>query len=112
MSKMEEVMVAHDEVMDKMPQLSRLINKLQTRANASYKKEKYEKAIADLKSANKSMMDWMQAFGQRFEADEMLKGKKLSEQKQKWLLEEEKNVALLKEEIESSIARAEEVLGE
>ncbi|SHI37598.1 hypothetical protein [Pseudozobellia thermophila] len=111
MTKMEEVMVAHDEVMDKMPKLSKLINQLQTRANASYEKEKYEKAIADLKAANKSMMDWMHAFGKRFDADEMMKGKELSEQKQKWLLEEERNVELLREEIDSGIARAEKVLG-
>ena len=82
-TKMEQVMASHDEVMDEMPKLAKLMNKLQTKADASYDKTKYKKAIADLKSANKSMMNWMTGFGERFEADEMMKGKALSEQKQK-----------------------------
>ena len=111
-TKMEQVMASHDEVMDQMPKLSKLINKLQTKANSSYDKKIYENAIRDLKSANKSMMTWMTGFGKRFEADEMLKGKALSEQKQKWLLEEEQKVAALKEEVELSIAQAENLLRE
>lgn len=111
-TKMEQVMAAHDEVMDEMPKLVKLINKLQTKADASYEKTKYKKAIADLKAANKSMMTWMTGFGERFEADEMMKGKALSEQKQKWLLEEEQKVAALKEEIELSIAQAEALVEE
>ncbi|MFC4095499.1 hypothetical protein [Euzebyella saccharophila] len=110
-TKMQQVMAQHDEVMDEMPKLSKLINQLQTKANASYKKEKYENAISDLKLANKSMMSWMANFGKRFEADEMMKGKELTEKKKRWLLEEEKKVALLKEEIELSISQAERVLG-
>jgi len=110
LTKMEQVMASHDEVMDEMPKLSKLINKLQTKANASYDKKTYENAIRDLKSANKSMMTWMTGFGKRFEADEMLKGKALSEQKQKWLLEEESKVTALKEEIELSIAQAQELI--
>ncbi|WP_123772318.1 hypothetical protein [Zobellia sp. OII3] len=110
-TKMEEVMESHDRVMDKMPMVSKLISKLQTKANASYEKTKYENAIADLKNANKSMMTWMENFGKRFTADEMFKGKKLSAQKKKWLLEEEKKVALLDEEIDLSIAQAKTTLG-
>ncbi|SIS40571.1 hypothetical protein SAMN05421766_101601 [Zobellia uliginosa] len=110
-TKMEEVMESHDRVMDKMPIVSKLISKLQTKANASYEKTKYENAIADLKNANKSMMIWMENFGKRFTADEMFKGKKLSAQKKKWLLEEEKKVALLDEEIDLSIAQAKTTLG-
>ncbi|MUH35339.1 hypothetical protein D9O36_05760 [Zobellia amurskyensis] len=109
-TKMEEVMESHDVVMDKMPVISKLINKLQTKANASYKKSKYENAIADLKNANESMMTWMENFGKRFDADEMLKGKTLTPKKQEWLLEEEKKVSLLDEEIDLSIAQAEAVL--
>lgn len=36
------------------------------------------------------MMNWMQGFGERFTADEMMKGKVLSEEKKIWLHEEEK----------------------
>jgi len=110
-TKMEQVMAAHDEVMDEMPKLVKLINKLQTKADASYEKTKYKKAIADLKSANKSMMTCMTGFGERFEADEMMKRKALSEKKQKWLLEEEQKVVALKEEIKLRIAQAEALVG-
>lgn len=109
-TKMEQVMASHDVVMDKMPLISKLINQLQTKANASYEKKKYEDAIADLKNANKSMMTWMESFGKRFNADEMLKGKELTPQKQEWILEEEENVSLLDEEIDLSIDQAEAVL--
>ena len=109
-TKMEEVMKSHDVVMDKMPLVSKLINKLQTKANASYKISKYENAIADLKNANESMMVWMENFGKRFDADEMLKGKTLSPKKQEWLLEEEKKVSQLDEEIDLSLAQAQAVL--
>ncbi|WP_276168275.1 hypothetical protein [Zobellia alginiliquefaciens] len=109
-TKMEKVMESHDVVMDKMPTISKLINQLQTKANASYKKKKYEDAIADLKNANQSMRTWMENFGKRFDADEMLKGKALTPKKQEWLLEEEENVAQLDEEIDLSIAQANAVL--
>jgi len=111
-TKMQQIMTSHDEVMDEMPKLVKLIGKLQTKADATYGKTKYKKAITDLKSANKSMMTWMTGFGERFEADEMLKGKALSEQKQKWLLEEEQKVAALKKEIQLSIGRAEKLVAE
>lgn len=111
-TKMEQVMATHDEVMDEMPKLVKLINKLQTKADASDENTEYKEAIVDLKSANKSMMTWMTGFGERFEADEMMRGKALGEQKQKWLLEEEQKVAALKEEIELSIAQAEALVEE
>lgn len=109
-TKMEEVMEAHDQIMDRMPELSKLIGKLETKADASNEKQKYRNAIEDLKSANKSMMDWMAGFGNRFEADEMYKGKTLTGQKQKWLLEEEKNVSDLREEINLSIQQGKDLL--
>ncbi|MEO1010437.1 MAG: hypothetical protein AAFX53_03975 [Bacteroidota bacterium] len=108
-TKMEEVMALHDEVMEKMPQTAKLIGKLQTK-NQAGPQSNYTDAIESLRAANKSMVDWMQGFGQRFTADEMMKGKKLSELKQKWLLEEEVKVHALREEIYGSIANAEAVL--
>lgn len=112
MTKMEQVMASHDEVMDEMPRLSKLINKLQSKADTSTDKQKYQAAIANLKAANKSMMRWMTGFGNRFEADEMLKGKKLSELKQKWLLEEEEKIAAVEKEIELGIEQAKQLLKE
>ncbi|CAN0593892.1 unnamed protein product [Ectocarpus sp. 12 AP-2014] len=56
------------------------------------------------------MMDWMQGFGDRFDADEILNGKDLTDEKKKWLLEEEEKVKQVKENINSSIANAEKIL--
>jgi antibiotic biosynthesis monooxygenase (ABM) superfamily enzyme len=69
-------------------------------------------AMKDLQAAHKSMMDWMQGFGARFDSDEILNGKELSAEKKQWLLEEEKKVYQLKEDINGSISRAEELLSE
>ena len=54
----------------------------------------------------------MMNFGDRFDSDEILDGKALTEQKQLWLNEEEEKVKKLKEQINSSIARAEALLKE
>ena len=59
----------------------------------------------------KYRMDWMQGFGSRFDSDEILNGKELTEQKQIWLDEEEEKVKALREQINSSIENAEKILG-
>ena len=56
------------------------------------------------------MMNWMQGFGSRFDSDEILNGKELTEQKQIWLDEEEEKVKALREQINSSIENAEKIL--
>ena len=68
------------------------------------------KAIKDLQEANRSMMDWMQGFGDRFDSEEIMDGKELSDEKKQWLKEEEEKVLQVKENINSSIERAEEIL--
>ena len=111
-SQMKEVMAIHDEVMPKMSQLGDLVGELNSKENDSTEiGMKYMEARKELQSAHKSMMDWMQNFGNRFDPDEILNGKELSAQKQEWLDEEEKKVKDLKEEINASIANAKELLG-
>ncbi|MEE9361116.1 MAG: hypothetical protein V3U92_00795 [Cellulophaga sp.] len=109
---MQTVMTTHDEVMGQMPELVKLVSKLQTKMNkdASVEKEPYTIAIADLKKANTSMSNWMSNFGRRFNADEMMKGKKLTEQKIKWLAEEDVKVGALKEQINKSMESAKALL--
>lgn len=99
-SQMQQVMEKHDQVMDKMPELVRLINSLQTAAQNSEDKAKYELAIEDLKASNTSMQNWMIGFGERFDADEMMKGKELTPQKQEWLKEEQIKILALGKEID------------
>ena len=92
-SQMKEVMAIHDEVMPKMSQLGDLVGELNSKENDSTEiGMKYMEARKELQSAHKSMMDWMQNFGNRFDSDEILNGKELSAQKQEWLDEEEKKV--------------------
>lgn len=111
-TQMQHVMSSHDEAMAKMPDLVRLIGKLQPQVDSTKTGQKYQTAIDGLKSSNTSMMTWMQGFGERFTADEMLKGKSLTEEKQQWLLEEKKKVNALRKEITTSIKKANKLLKE
>jgi len=109
-SKMSEVMAIHDEVMPKMGTLGKLVGQLKPMADSLGVESVEFKAMKDLQEANRYMMDWMQGFGDRFDADEILNGKDLSDEKKKWLLEEEEKVKQVKENINSSIANAEKIL--
>lgn len=111
-TQMEEVMMVHDEVMPKMGKLSKLVAELKTKVDTTATGKKYETAMKDLQDANKSMMDWMMGFGERFDSDEILEGKALSPEKQVWLNEEEEKVKTLKEQINTSIDNAEVLLKE
>ncbi len=110
-SKMDEVMIIHDEVMPKMGHLSKLVGELKNKIDTTERGKQYEAAMKDLQASNKAMMDWMMGFGNRFDSDEILNGKALSPQKEEWLNEEEEKVKALKEQINTSIAKAEKLLG-
>ena len=109
-SQMEEVMAVHDEVMPKMGAIGKLVGELKAKVDTTEMGQKYEAAMKDLQEANSAMMDWMQDFGGKFNSEEILQGKELSEQKQQWLNEEEEKVKVVKEKINSSIERAEALL--
>ena len=109
-SKMENVMSIHDEVMPKMGTLGKLVGQLKPMADSLGAESVEAKAMKDLQEANRSMMDWMQGFGDRFDSEEIMNGKELSDEKKAWLKEEEEKVQQVKENINSSIERAEEIL--
>ncbi len=109
-TQMQEVMAIHDEVMPKMSQIGKLVGQLKPMADSLGMDSPQGKAMRDLQDANKSMMDWMQGIGKRFDADEIMKGKALTEEKQKWLDEEEEKVKVVREKINSSISNAEKIL--
>jgi len=111
-SQMEEVMAIHDEVMPRMNTIGKLVGQLKPMADSTEAGQKYEAAMKDLQAAHKAMMEWMQGFGNRFDSGEILDGKPLSEEKQRWLDEEEEKVKALRKQINNSIARAEAVLEE
>lgn len=107
---MKEVMAIHDELMPKMGTIGELVSQLDEVMTNDASSDNYAAAREDLKASHKAMMDWMKGFGDRFDGDEILKGKTLSEEKQKWLDEEETNVKALRDQINSSIKKAEELL--
>jgi len=109
-SQMKEVMAIHDELMPKMGTIGELVSQLDEVMTNDASSDNYAAAREDLKASHKAMMDWMKGFGDRFDGDEILKGKTLSEEKQKWLDEEETNVKALRDQINSSIKKAEELL--
>lgn len=109
-NQMEQVMAIHDEVMPKMGKLGKLVAKLKPIADSLGADSPQAIAMRDLQIANKSMMDWMQDFGNRFDSEEIMEGKALTAEKQKWLDEEEEKVKNVKEEINSSIEKAEALL--
>ncbi|UJH66135.1 hypothetical protein [Allomuricauda sp. SCSIO 65647] len=110
MAQMKKVMAIHDEVMPKMGKLGKLVAELKTKIDTTETGQQYELAMKDLQGAHQSMMDWMRNFGDRFDSDEILNGKELTPQKQQWLDEEEEKVKALREQINSSIEKAEKLL--
>ncbi len=109
-TQMKEVMAIHDEVMPKMSTIGKLVGELKPKVDSTEMGQKYEVAMKDLQDANTAMMDWMKDFGDRFNHEEILNGKELSEEKQQWLDEEEEKVKVVKEKINGSIERAEALL--
>jgi hypothetical protein len=109
-SQMEQVIAIHDEVMPKMGVMSKLVAQLKPKVDSTAAGQEYQKAMHDLQSAHKSMMDWMKGFGDRFTSDETLNGKELTPEKKEWLNEEEVKVKLLRDEINTSIRKAEELM--
>ncbi len=110
-SQMEQIMAVHDEVMPEMNTINKLISELEKKTDTTEMAIKYQEAKTNLMDAHTAMMDWMKGFGDRFDSDEILKGKALTEEKQKWLDEEEVKVKEMRDKVNSSIAEAKKLLG-
>ncbi|XLS28849.1 hypothetical protein ACJD0Z_16825 [Flavobacteriaceae bacterium M23B6Z8] len=109
-TQMERVMAIHDEVMPKMGTIGKLVAELKPKVDTTTTGLAYKQAMIDLQDAHTSMMDWMKGFGDRFDHEEILKGKPLNTQKQQWLDEEEVKVKEMKEKVNSSISKAQKLL--
>jgi flagellar biosynthesis/type III secretory pathway chaperone len=88
--------------------VDRLSKKIDTDQGSAVDK----KAMEDLQDAHKSMMEWMQDLGDNFDSEEILDGKLLTPAKQELLDKEEEKVKIVKEKINSSIAKAKALLSE
>ena len=111
-NQMEKVMAIHDEVMPKMGKVGRLVGQLRKKIDADQGGIVEKNAMNDLQEANKAMMEWMRDFGGSFDSDEILNGKALTYEKQELLNQEEQKIIAVKEKIETSISKAEEILAE
>jgi len=109
-SQMKQVMNMHDEVMPKMGAMAKLAGQLSNKEDSTEMGMKYKTARRDLQAARDSMMQWMQDFANKFDTDEVMKGKELSAQKQIWLDEEEERMKAVRDQINSSIEKAENLL--
>ena len=109
-TQMQEVMAVHDEVMPKMSTIGTLISTLKPKIDTTATGMQYEAAVKDLQNANTAMMDWMHGFGNSFDSDEILDGKKLTPEKQALLDIEEEKVNEVANLMNTSIANAEALL--
>ncbi len=109
-SQMEAVIAIHDEVMPKMGDIGKLVAQLKPLADSTETGMPYLRAMKDLQTAHQAMMDWMQGFGNRFDHEEVMEGKALSEQKMEWLREEEVKVKAMRDQVLQSIEAAETLL--
>ncbi len=111
-NQMEKVIAIHDEVMPKMGKVGRLVGQLRKKIDADQGSMIEKNVMEDLQEANAAMMEWMQNFGTTFDSDEIMNGKALSDEKQLLLDQEEQKIIEVKEKIETSISKAEEILAE
>lgn len=109
-SRMDAIMAVHDEVMPEMKTIGQLVAELKPMADSTEAGKPYREAMEDLQAAHQSMMDWMRGFGERFNHEEIMEGKALTDEKKEWLLEEEQKVNAMKEEVMGSIERARKLL--
>lgn len=109
-SKMKEVMAIHDEVMPKMGRFGKLISELKSKEDSTEIGLRYKEAREDLQAAHKLMMEWMQGFGKNFDSEEILDGKELTVEKQKLLDAEEAKIKAVRDAIDSSLEKAEDLL--
>lgn len=111
-NQMKKVIAIHDEVMPKMGEVGRLASQLRKKIDTDQGGMIEKNAMEDLKEANAEMMQWMQDFGHNFDLEERLNGKALTAEKQQLLDQEEQKIIDIKEKIETSISKAEEILAE
>lgn len=109
-SQMKMVLAIHDEVMPKTSEIGPLVAQLRKRVDSDTGTAEEKKAMEDLQDAHNNMMEWMRGFGDKFDHDEIMNGKELSAEKQALLDIEEKEVKIVKEKINSSIANAKKIL--
>lgn len=109
---MQNVIDVHDEVMPKMGEMSSLIKELKTKVDSTSQGQSYAKAQQDIKDAYDYMMTWMSNFSDTFppvDKEATVDSKEISKQI-KLLKDEEVKVNTLRDQINSSIENAKQLL--
>lgn len=109
---MQQVIDVHDEVMPKMGEMSTLIKDLEAKVDTTAQGQTYAKAQQGVKDAYDFMMTWMGDFSTKFPHEKeynKIDSEKLASQ-MKLLQEEKVTVDRLKEQINSSIENAKQLL--
>lgn len=111
----DKVLDAHDEVMPKMGQLMQLkkqalekASELEEAGGNAAKVAALKTVAVDLEAAHKGMMSWMHEWSEN--ADPHLKGTATEEETTAFYQDHQKKVDKVKEDINSAIAAAEEIL--
>jgi len=109
---MQKVIDVHDQVMPKMSEISTLIKQLEPKIDTTSLGKSHGQAQQDLKNSYDFMMDWMADFSEKFpQNEEKMDTEKVLSQL-KMLKEEEIEVGKLRDQINSSIQRAKELLAQ
>ncbi|WP_128755246.1 hypothetical protein [Aquimarina sediminis] len=109
---MQKVIDVHDEVMPKMGEMSSLIKDLETKIDTTSQGKSYAKAQQDVKDSYDFMMTWMSDFSDKFpyeSKENKVDAEKLSSQME-LLKKEEVKVNKLRDQINSSIKNAKQLL--
>ncbi|WP_062060963.1 hypothetical protein [Aquimarina longa] len=109
---MQKVINVHDEVMPKMGEMSTLIKELESKIDTTTQGKSYAKAQQDIKDSYDFMMTWMSDFSDQFphETESSKTDSKKIASQMELLKKEEVKVIELKNQINSSIKNAKELL--
>ena len=106
-AQMSRILAIHDEVMPKMSTIAKLSSELKPLIKEdSLAKEKFDNLV----HAHEEMMNWMQAFGTKFNSDEIMNGAELIEEKREILAQEKIAITEVKEAMLYAISDAENYL--
>ena len=111
-AQLERILKLHDEVMPEMGNISRLIDALERDFQSDSTQIALNAAVAELKSANSAMIQWMIDFSETFTTDEITGKIMISMDKQSILDSYEVSALSLKEKILSAIKQANAVMNE
>lgn len=109
-TQMEKIVEVHDELMPKMSEISLMITQLEESMDGTANDSLKLAAVADLKGANKDMMDWMMEFSEDYDRAEVMEGKELSPEKEALLDTYEESVMDLKLTMEGAMERGQTLL--